>query len=64
MAFLPFEFRSIFSGFVAVGWQTYLSYLNRQAELLEEARKMVKGSAGVESVVDSAVGNRGVATAV
>ncbi|OAQ66382.1 Mpv17/PMP22 family protein [Pochonia chlamydosporia 170] len=64
MAFLPFEFRSIFSGFVAVGWQTYLSYLNRQAELLEEARKMVKGSAGVESVVVAAVGNQGVATAV
>ncbi|KAG5979419.1 hypothetical protein E4U55_005180 [Claviceps digitariae] len=39
MTFLPFEFRSIFSGVVAVGWQTYLSYLNRQAELLEAARK-------------------------
>ncbi|KAG6003098.1 hypothetical protein E4U21_002401 [Claviceps maximensis] len=39
MAFLPFEFRSIFSGVVAVGWQTYLSYLNRQAELLEAARR-------------------------
>ncbi|KAG5930490.1 hypothetical protein E4U53_002229 [Claviceps sorghi] len=38
MAFLPFEFRSIFSGVVAVGWQTYLSYLNRQAELLEASR--------------------------
>lgn len=38
MAFLPFEFRSIFAGLVAVGWQTYLSFLNRKAELLEEAR--------------------------
>ncbi|KZZ92460.1 Mpv17/PMP22 family protein [Moelleriella libera RCEF 2490] len=38
MAFLPFEFRSIFAGLVAVGWQTYLSFLNRKAELLEEER--------------------------
>lgn len=39
-AFLPFEFRAIFSGCVAVGWQTYLSYLNRQAELKEHARAL------------------------
>ncbi|KAK0636767.1 hypothetical protein B0T17DRAFT_587816 [Bombardia bombarda] len=30
--FVPIEYRSIFAGVVAVGWQTYLSYLNRQAE--------------------------------
>lgn len=30
--FVPIEYRPIFAGFVAVGWQTYLSYLNRQAE--------------------------------
>ncbi|KAK2593638.1 hypothetical protein QQS21_008642 [Conoideocrella luteorostrata] len=51
MAFLPFEFRSIFSGFVAVGWQTYLSYLNRQAELLEEARKRMSVTASSEKEV-------------
>ncbi|ORY65122.1 uncharacterized protein BCR38DRAFT_368127 [Pseudomassariella vexata] len=34
-AFLPMEYRSIFTGFIAVGWQTYLSFLNRQAELDE-----------------------------
>ncbi|KAF4508067.1 hypothetical protein G6O67_004495 [Ophiocordyceps sinensis] len=39
-AFLPLEFRTLFSNFVAVGWQTYLSYLNRQAELRDEARAM------------------------
>ncbi|KAF7562528.1 hypothetical protein G7046_g1578 [Stylonectria norvegica] len=31
--FVPIEYRPIFAGFVAVGWQTYLSYLNRQAEI-------------------------------
>ncbi|KAI3337679.1 hypothetical protein F4824DRAFT_99902 [Ustulina deusta] len=34
-AFVPFEYRSIFGGVVAVGWQTYLSFLNRRAERLE-----------------------------
>lgn len=29
------EYRSIFTGCIAVGWQTYLSYINKQAELLE-----------------------------
>ncbi|CAM1508884.1 Fc.00g026230.m01.CDS01 [Cosmosporella sp. VM-42] len=33
--FVPIEYRPIFAGFVAVGWQTYLSYLNRQAEIRE-----------------------------
>lgn len=31
-AFVPLEYRSLFSGFIAVGWQTYLSFLNRMAE--------------------------------
>ncbi|XXG99411.1 UDP-glucose-4-epimerase [Hypoxylon texense] len=35
--FVPIEYRSVFAGVVAVGWQTYLSYLNRQAEIEEEA---------------------------
>ncbi|KAI1142025.1 hypothetical protein F5Y05DRAFT_212690 [Hypoxylon sp. FL0543] len=35
-SFVPIEYRSIFAGAVAVGWQTYLSYLNRQAEIEEE----------------------------
>ncbi|KAI1083617.1 hypothetical protein F5B20DRAFT_413324 [Whalleya microplaca] len=36
--FVPIEYRSVFAGVVAVGWQTYLSYLNRQAEAVEEER--------------------------
>ncbi|KAK3956658.1 hypothetical protein QBC32DRAFT_202477 [Pseudoneurospora amorphoporcata] len=30
--FIPMEYRSLFAGVVAVGWQTYLSFLNRKAE--------------------------------
>jgi hypothetical protein len=30
--FVPVEYRSVFAGVIAVGWQTYLSYLNRLAE--------------------------------
>ena len=31
-AFVPLEYRSLFSGVIAIGWQTYLSFLNRRAE--------------------------------
>jgi Mpv17 / PMP22 family len=31
-AFIPVEYRSVFAGVIAVGWQTYLTYLNRLAE--------------------------------
>lgn len=31
--FIPPQHRSIFAGGIAVGWQTYLSYLNRTAEV-------------------------------
>ncbi|KAI0161858.1 hypothetical protein GGR52DRAFT_143204 [Hypoxylon sp. FL1284] len=34
--FVPLEYRSVFAGVVAVGWQTYLSYLNSRAEAQEE----------------------------
>ncbi|KAK5661153.1 hypothetical protein OQA88_11044 [Cercophora sp. LCS_1] len=37
--FVPLEYRSLFSGCIAVGWQTYLSLLNRRAEE-SGARKM------------------------
>ncbi|KAH7369209.1 Mpv17/PMP22 family protein [Plectosphaerella cucumerina] len=38
--FIPMEYRSVFAGVIAVGWQTYLSFLNRQAEEAE-ARALV-----------------------
>ena len=37
--FIPIEYRSIFAGVIAVGWQTYLSFLNRIAEKEEASRK-------------------------
>lgn len=33
--FVPIEYRSVFAGVIAVGWQTYLSWLNRLAEEAE-----------------------------
>ena len=38
-AFVPFEYRSIFGGVIAVGWQTYLSFLNARAERTELLRQ-------------------------
>ncbi len=38
--YVPLEYRSVFAGVVAVGWQTYLSFLNRQAERREDGEKM------------------------
>jgi hypothetical protein len=43
--FIDPQYRSIFAGFIAIGWQTYLSYLNRKAEVAEAAeRAIVVGS--------------------
>lgn len=40
--FIPIEYRSVFAGVIAVGWQTYLSWLNRLAEE-EEAKERPGG---------------------
>ncbi|RYP70430.1 hypothetical protein DL771_005471 [Monosporascus sp. 5C6A] len=48
--YVPLEYRSVFAGVVAVGWQTYLSFLNRQAELREESQKMILASAEHEKL--------------
>ena len=39
--FIDAHYRSIFAGFVAIGWQTYLSYLNRKAEVEEAAQRAI-----------------------
>ncbi|KAB5572152.1 hypothetical protein GE09DRAFT_955938 [Coniochaeta sp. 2T2.1] len=39
--FIPMEYRSIFAGVIAVGWQTYLSFLNRVAEKEEAGLHLV-----------------------
>lgn len=46
--FIPMEYRSVFAGVIAVGWQTYLSFLNRQAE---EAEAKAEKERGVEVAV-------------
>ena len=40
--FIDAQYRSIFAGFVAIGWQTYLSYLNRKAEVEEAAQRAIE----------------------
>jgi len=32
------QYRNVFAGFVAIGWQTYLSWLNKKAETTEEIK--------------------------
>lgn len=38
--FIPIEYRSVFAGVIAVGWQTYLSWLNRLAEEEETVQRL------------------------
>ena len=38
-SFIPIEYRSIFGGVIAIGWQTYLSILNRRAEAAEKGEE-------------------------
>lgn len=35
--YIPIQYRSIFGGVIAIGWQTYLSLLNQKAAAEEEA---------------------------
>lgn len=35
--------RNVFSGFIAIGWQTYLSWLNRNAEKALKAKEKAQG---------------------
>ncbi|KAM0325811.1 hypothetical protein ACHAQA_007113 [Verticillium albo-atrum] len=48
--FIPMEYRSVFSGVIAVGWQTYLSFLNREAEVAEAAAAAEAAVQGQEAV--------------
>lgn len=51
MLYIPLEYRSVFAGVIAIGWQTYLSYLNRLAEL--RASRDGAASLGMEDADDS-----------
>jgi len=44
--FVPPQYRSVFAGVVAIGWQTYLSWLNMRAAEEDKARdKQIKAKA-------------------
>jgi protein Mpv17 len=47
--FINPQYRSIFAGFIAIGWQTYLSYLNRTAEKEEALAKSAGGNGTTET---------------
>ena len=55
--YVPLEYRSVFAGVVAVGWQTYLSLLNRRAELREDGERAARDAAPVPAV-DAGTGKR------
>ena len=44
--FVPWQYRNVFAGVVAIGWQSYLSWLNRREEGKQvlEARQEVQGA--------------------
>ncbi|KAI5364288.1 hypothetical protein Slin14017_G062520 [Septoria linicola] len=46
--FISPQNRNVFAGFVAIGWQTYLSWLNREAEMKEKEKAMALGSRNKE----------------
>ncbi|KAJ5987511.1 hypothetical protein N7451_011876 [Penicillium sp. IBT 35674x] len=47
--YVPPEYRNVFSGVIAVGWQTYLSWLNQKA-----AREVQQAEAAIEAATSSA----------
>jgi protein Mpv17 len=52
--YIPIQYRSIFGGVIAIGWQTYLSLLNQRAAALElgELGGGAKNAAVTERIVD------------
>jgi protein Mpv17 len=51
--FIDPQYRSIFAGVIAIGWQTYLSFLNRTAEI-EESLEVAQESKSVTKAVNAA----------
>ena len=52
--YIPIQYRSIFGGVIAIGWQTYLSLLNQRAAAMElgEVEGGVKNAVVRERVVE------------
>ena len=54
-SFIPIEYRSIFGGVIAIGWQTYLSWLNKSAEAMEAGKSTVESTQEEEDTVSGQV---------
>jgi protein Mpv17 len=53
--YIPQQYRSIFAGVIAIGWQTYLSLLNQRAAAEEAEREAEHGA--VKEVKTEKVGD-------
>lgn len=49
--YIPIQYRSIFGGVIAIGWQTYLSLLNQRAAAVE-AEEMANNEGRVVEVAE------------
>lgn len=48
--FIPIEYRSVFAGVIAIGWQTYLAFLNRRAEQMAAMKEAEDDTASSQMV--------------
>lgn len=56
--YIPIQYRSIFGGVIAIGWQTYLSLLNQRAAAEEAEHESVQ-SASIEAKAEQRSEARG-----
>lgn len=66
--YVPPQFRNVFAGVIAVGWQTYLSWLNqkaaaevRAAELAEAAKLKTLGVSQCDKITGNVISAAGTA---
>jgi protein Mpv17 len=53
--YIPIQYRNIFGGVIAIGWQTYLSLLNQRAAAQEHGEHPAEHQANMESTVPQKV---------
>jgi protein Mpv17 len=51
--YIPIQYRSIFGGVIAIGWQTYLSLLNQRAAAKEDAEQGAEQGHVQKAVMES-----------
>ncbi|KAH7031436.1 uncharacterized protein B0I36DRAFT_363126 [Microdochium trichocladiopsis] len=59
-AFIPIEFRSLFAGGIAIGWQAYLSFLNKEAAEAARRETAAAGAAAAVKACQTGEGGRAV----